>query len=157
MSSEPRPNLAEPKSFSGTFSQGEHSLQLTISIGIDPAGEVEFKFDPMVLSNDTKFILLSWYDKGDDFRYFFFAGVAEDGARFETKHLYFTSLDEISDASGTRMTPTARSRKGELRYKLTKPAEFPVLRMRLKGFENFGSLHGECRLGRLTMSGQLCG
>ena len=104
MPSDPRPNLAEPKPFSGTLSRGEHSLQLTINIGIDPAGEVELKFDPIALSDDTKFILLCG--------------------------------------------------KSELRYKLTTPTERPVLRMRLKGFENFGSLHDECRLGRLVMSGQ---
>src|ERR1700737_25719 len=154
MPSQSRPNLAEPKLFSGAFSQGENSLRLTISIGIDPAGEVEFKFDPIVLSDDTKFILLSWYEKTSEFRYFSFVGVAADGARFSADHLHFTSLGNISDASGTRMTPEARCRKGELRYKLTKPAEFPVLRMQLKGFENLGSLHGECRLGRLAMSGQ---
>ena len=154
MSSESRPDLAEPKLFSGSLSQGEHSLPLTIGIGIDPAGEVEFKFDPIVLSNDTKFILFSWYEKTSEFRYFSFAGVAADGARFSTEHLHFTSLDQISDGSGTRMTPDARCRKGQLRYKLTKPAELPVLRMLLKGFENLGSLHGECRLGRLVMSGQ---
>jgi hypothetical protein len=121
MSSEPRPKLAEPKPFFGVFSQDEHKLQLTIGIGIDPAGEVEFKFDPIVLSDDTKFILLSWYETGDDFRYFSFAGFAEDGARFETDHLHLTSLDKTSDATGTRMTPEARCRKCELRYKLTKP------------------------------------
>ena len=154
MSSEPRPKLAEPKPFSGVLSQDKHRLQLTICIGIDFAGEVEFQFDPIALSDDTKFILLSWYEKGDDFRYFSFAGVAEDGARFETDHLHLTSLDKTSDATGTRMTPEGRCRKSELRYKLTKPAESPVLRMQLKGFENLGSLHCECRLGRLAMSGE---
>jgi hypothetical protein len=154
MSSQSRPNLAESKPFSGTFSQGENSLQLTISVGIDPAAEVEFNFDPIVLSDDTKFILLSWYEKTSKFRYFSFAGVAADGARFTTDHLHFTSLGQTSDASGTRMMPEAHCRKGELRYKLTKPAEFPVLRMRLKGFESLGSLYGECRLGRIGMSGQ---
>lgn len=154
MSSQSRPNLAEAKPFSGTFSQGENSLQLTMSIGIEPTGEVEFKFDPIVLSDDTKFILLSWYKKSDEFQYFSFRGAAADGAKFETDHLHFTSLGKISDASGTRMTPEARCRKAELRYKLTKPAEFPVIRMQLKGFESLGSLHGECRLGRLAMSGQ---
>lgn len=154
MSSQTQPNLAEPKPFSGTFSQGENSLQLTISIGINPAGEVEFKFDPIALSDGTKFILFSWYDKTSEFRYFSFVGAAADGTRFSTDHLHFTSLRENSDASGTRMTPEARCGKGELRYKLTKPAEFPILRMRLKGFESLGPLHGECRLGRIAMSGQ---
>jgi hypothetical protein len=154
MSSEFRPNLAESKPFSGTFSQGEHSLPFTVAIGIDAGGEVEFKFDPILLSDDTKFILLSWYEKTSEFRYFSFAGVAADGAQFTTDQLHFTSLGQTSDASGTRMTPEARCRKGELRYKLTKPAEFPVLRMRLKGLESLGSLYGECRLGRIGMSGQ---
>jgi hypothetical protein len=148
------PNLAEFKSFSGSLSQGEYSLHLTISVGIDPAGEVEFRFDPIVLSDETKFIWLSWYEKTSEFRYFSFAGVAADGAQFRTDHLHFTSLGKTSDASGTRMALEARCRKSELRYKLDKPAEFPVLRVRLKGFENLGSLHGECRLGRLAMSGQ---
>src|SRR6267154_1054509 len=140
MSSERRPKLAEPKPFSGVLSQDKHRLQLTISIGIDFAGEVEFQFDPIALSNDTRFILLSWYDKSDEFRYFSFIGVAADGARFETGHLLFASLAQTSDASGSCMTPEARCRKGELRYKLTKHAESPVLRMQLKGFENLGSL-----------------
>jgi hypothetical protein len=154
MSSRTQPNLAEPKSFVGTFSQGENSLQLTIGVGIDTTGEVELKFDPIALSDDTKFMLLSWYEKTSEFRYFSFTGIAVDGARFETDHLHFTSLDQVSDTSGTRMRPEARCSKSILRYKLTKPAEFPVLRMRLKGFESLGPLHGECRLGRIGMSGQ---
>lgn len=149
-----RPNLAEPKPFSGTLSQGEHNLPLTIHIGINPAGEVEFTFDAIVLTDDTKFILLSWYEKTSEVRYFSFAGVAADGTRFATDHLHLTSLAKISDESGARMTPAARCRKGELRFKLTEPAECPVIRMRLKGFENLGSLHGECQLGRLAMSGE---
>jgi hypothetical protein len=154
MSSKSRPHLAESKPYSGTLSQNTHSLPLTVSIGVDAAGEVTFAFDPIVLSDDTKFILLSWYEKTSEFRYFSFAGIAADGARFKTDHLHFTSLGKFSDASGTRMTPEARCSKSELRYKLAKPAEAPVLRMRLKGFENLGSLHEECRLGHIAMSGQ---
>jgi hypothetical protein len=81
MASQFRPNLAESKPFLGTLSQGAYNLNLTISIGIDAEGEVEFKFDPIPLSNDTKFILLSWYDKSDEVRYYSFVGVSEDGTR----------------------------------------------------------------------------
>jgi hypothetical protein len=154
MSPEPRPKLAEPKSFSGNLAIGADALPLEIWIGVDPSGEVEFEFDPIKLSNDTKFILLSWYQKGDEFRYLSFKGSAEDGSRFETDHLHLSALDKTSDASGTHMRLKARCRKAELRYTLSKPAAFPVLRMRLRGFENLGSLHGECTLGRIAMSGE---
>src|SRR5260221_9156672 len=50
--------------------------------------------------------------------------------------------------------PTAKCDVGLLRYRLKIPAERPALRMRVKGFRNFGSLHEECSLGRVAAQGQ---
>jgi hypothetical protein len=90
-----------------------------------------------------------WHEHRDVVHFSFHAA-AQDGARFETDHLFFSSLGMSPTA---RLTPTARCRKGTLRYALKEPAEHPALRIRLKGFRNFVSLHADCALGRIAMNG----
>lgn len=154
MSSEPRQRLAALKSYPGVLRYGDNQLSLSPRFGIDSSGEVEIELDPVKLSNETKFILLSWYAKGDDYRYFSFSGVAADGGRFETEHLHITSLHQQSDNSGTVMRLEVRCRKATLRFRLSEPVAKPILRLRLKGFENLGSHHATSRLGRVALAGE---
>lgn len=145
--------LAAPKLFSGAFSLGSESIEASATISIDASGKLVFAFAPIPLSAQSRFIMMAWYGGGSDIVHFSFKAIAEDGARFETEHLFFSSLGNTSDAAGTRMTPEARCAKGILRYPLKEPIPLPALRMRLKGFRNFGSLHAECALGRMEMNG----
>jgi hypothetical protein len=145
--------LAEPKLFSGTFSLGVESVDASATISIDSSGELVLKFVPIPLSAQSRFILMAWHDDKSDIVHFSFKAVAEDGARFETEHLFFSSLGTASDAAGARLTPEARCQKAVFRYALKEAVVLPVLRMRLTGFRNFGSLHAECALGRVAMNG----
>ncbi|MEH2482823.1 hypothetical protein V1282_006180 [Nitrobacteraceae bacterium AZCC 2146] len=145
--------LAEPKLFLGTFSLGAESVEASATISIDSSGELIFEFAPIPLSAQSRFILTAWHDDRGDIVHFSFKALSEDGARFETEHLFFSSLGTASDASGTRFTSEARCQKAVLRYTLKEPFPLPALRMRLKGFRNFGSLHAECALGRMEMNG----
>jgi hypothetical protein len=149
----PKP-LAEPKSFVGELSLDHDASAVSFRVGIDANGEIELEFDPISLNNQTKFILLGWDRDRSQITYFSLKGVAEDGTRFETSHLSFTSLGKYSDASGTRMTPDGSCSKAVITYKLMKPAEKPALRVRVKGFKTFGSHHAECVLGKVGISGQ---
>jgi hypothetical protein len=101
----PKP-LAEPKSFVGELSLDHDASAVGFRVGIDANGEIELEFDPIPLNNQTKFILLGWDRDRSQITYFSLKGVAEDGTRFETSHLSFTSLGKYSDASGTPMPPT---------------------------------------------------
>lgn len=146
--------LAEPRSFSGRLSLGDDALPVTVSIGLDSSGELEFEFAPITLTDQSKFILIKWNDDKGRVVHFTLTAGAADGTRFETSDLHFSGVGTNSDASGTRLTLTANCSKGILRFKLTEPAARPALRMRLRGFENLGSLHGECQLGQVALRGQ---
>jgi hypothetical protein len=152
-SPEKKTKLAEPKLFSGTFSLGKDAVEASAVIHIDSSGELVFDFSPIPYTTQSQFILAAWHTESSDIVHFSFKAAAEDGARFETEHLFFSSLGMPSDAGGTRLAPEARCKKGILRYSLKEPFPLPALRMRLKGFRNFGSLHAECALGRVAMNG----
>jgi hypothetical protein len=146
--------LLDLNTFSGLLSLGPDALQVRFRAGIDASGEVELDFDPIPLTNETKFILFGWNREGDGVTHFALSGLAEDSTRFDTDSLHFNTLGESSDASGTRMTPKARCAKAVFSLNLSQPVKSPVLRTRMKGFENFASHHAECALGRVAITGQ---
>jgi hypothetical protein len=153
-SPEKKATLAEPKLFSGTFSLGTHAVDASAVIHIDSSGELVFEFSPIAYTAQSDFISAAWHNESNDIVHFSFKAVAKDGARFETEHLFFSSLGmNTTEDAGTLLTPEARCAKGILRYTLKEPFPQPALRMRLKGFRNFGSLHAECALGRIAMNG----
>ena len=145
--------LTEPKLFSGTFSLGTDTVEASAVIHIDSSGELVFKFSPIHYTAQSQFISVAWHNESSDIEHFSFKAVAEGGARFETDHLFFSSLGMPADGAGTRLIPEARCQKAVLRFALNEPVPLPALRMRLKGFRNFGSLHAECALGRVAMDG----
>src|SRR5882762_6596151 len=131
--------LAEPKLFSGTFALGADAVEASAVIHIDSSGELVFEFSPIPYTAQSDFISGAWHDPSSDVAHFSFKATAEDGARFETDHLFFSSLGMASpEDAGTLLTPKARCAKGTLRYALKEPFPLPALRMRLKGFRNFG-------------------
>lgn len=144
----------EWNSYSGELSLGADTLAVTFRAGADESGEIELEFAPIKLNDAGKFILLKWHDdKNGRMIYFSLSGTSNDGTRFETTHLSFSSLGEFSDASGTRMTPKGRCAKAVLTFKLTNPAEKPVLVVRLRGFKNFRTEPIDCDLGKVHISG----
>jgi hypothetical protein len=145
---------AEFEAFSGHLSLGPEKLPVTVRIGIDAAGALQFEFDTIKLTDASKFVFLSWHTSSSEVTYFGLDASTADGTTFSTERLFFLSLNNRSDASGAWFAPTAKCSMGSLRYRLKTPAERPALRMRLKGFSNFASLHEECRLGHVVAQGQ---
>ena len=133
---------------------GGRKLPVTARIGIDAAGALQFEFEAIKLAEASKFLFLNWHSPSREITYFSLDASTADGTTFSTQRLFFLSLNNRSDASGTWFAPTARCDTGLLRYRLTTRAERPALRMRLKGFKNFGSLHEECGLGHVVAQGQ---
>jgi hypothetical protein len=144
---------AEFENFSGHLSLGPEKLDVKVRIGIDEAGALEFEFDTIKLTEESKFLFVGWHDATREMVYFSLNAATTDGTAFTTERLFFLSLNNRSDESGTWFAPTARCDLGLLRYRLKVHAERPTLRMRLKGFKNFRSLHEECSLGRIVAQG----
>jgi hypothetical protein len=144
---------AELQNFSGHLSLGLEKLPVTVRVGIDAAGALQFEFDTIKLTEESKFLFVSWHSPTREMVYFSLDAATADGTTFSTEHLFFLSLNNRSDASGTWFAPSAKCNQGLLRYRLKVPAERPALRMRLKGFRNFGSPHEECSLGRVAAQG----
>ena len=145
---------AEFETFTGHLSLGPDRLPVTVRIGIDATGALQFEFDTIKLTEESKFLFVSWHSATREMTYFSLDAATADGTTFSTERLFFLTLNNRSDASGTWFAPTAKCDVGLLRYRLKIPAERPALRMRLKGFRNFGSLHEECSLGRIAAQGQ---
>jgi hypothetical protein len=145
---------AELESFTGHLSLGPERLPVTVRIGINAAGTLQLEFDTIKLTDGSRFLFVSWHSTTREMTYFSLDAVTANGTTFSTERLFFLSLNNRSDASGTWFAPTAKCDVGLLRYRLKTPAERPALRMRLKGFRNFGSLHEECSLGHVAAQGQ---
>lgn len=144
----------EWKFYSGELSLGVDTLAVTFRAGANASGEIELEFEPIKLDEESKFIFLKWHDEDKDgMIYFSLSGLAEDGTRFETSHLSFNSLGKFSNASGTTMRPEGRCSKAVITFKLARPAEKPVIQVRIKGFKNFRTEPIDCALGKVHISG----
>lgn len=146
--------LLEFKSYLGNLQAGNDIVPVTYRIRIDEAGEVKFDFDSITLTNETSFIMQRWGGDGARLGHFSLVGKAEDDTEFKTDDLYFTSLAiESHPETGSRMSPVGGCLHAEFRRKLAMPAAKPMLRMRVKGFQNSGRLNSKCRLGMIAMDG----
>ncbi|WP_315773890.1 MULTISPECIES: hypothetical protein [unclassified Bradyrhizobium] len=84
-------------------------MEASATIGIDAFGELTFELTPIPLSPRSGGVLLNWHQEKSAVVCFSFRGLAEDGTRFETEHLFLSSLVTASDqASGERL-PSPRS------------------------------------------------
>jgi hypothetical protein len=95
--------LAEPQLFSGTFSLGADAVEASAVIQIDSSGELVFDFSPIPYTRQSDFISAAWHNESSDVVHFSLKATAENGARFETDHLLFSSLGMPTDATGTRL------------------------------------------------------
>tara|TARA_R110002074_G_scaffold96954_2_gene210533 strand:- start:3815 stop:5131 length:1317 start_codon:yes stop_codon:yes gene_type:complete len=145
--------LFTPKTFSGPLSFIEHSLPLTLQIGIDQTGTVVFTIDPIPLTNESNFILLKSHGNSDRLNNFSLVCKSGDGSEFSTEALHFSSVGIDSGNTGSCIILSAACWTGKLKVKLEKSAPNPVLRMRLKGFESFSTMHGTCKVGHVAGGG----
>ena len=141
-------------SFSGSLDADGNSISLSFSARINHRGEVEFDFDNIPLTQETCFII-TWDDDNSKVNYFSLSGKSADGIEFKTEDLLFNSLGhESSRDKGSWMTLDGSCSRAVFHGKLLEPMPTPVICMRLKGFQNFGSLQQNCKLGTVTMAGK---
>ncbi|WP_333875197.1 hypothetical protein [Methylobacter sp.] len=146
--------LTEFKSFTGHLQAGGDIMPITFLTLIDMSGEVKFDFSAIALTKETSFIMKYWDGEGSRPGYFSLSGKAEDGTEFKTEDLHFISLStESNEETGSRMIPIGGCLRAEFRRKLATPTPKPLLRMYIKGFQNFGQLSSTCCLGRVEMDG----
>lgn len=147
-------NLSEFKSFLGDLQEGCDSVPITFLVRINGAGKVEFDFGAIAVTQETRFILERWDGEGAQVTCFSLSGKAVDGTEFKTEDLYFNSLEnECYKETGHRMKLVGGCSRAEFRRKLVMPTSKPMLRMHVKGFQNFGQLQFECGLGMVVMNG----
>ena len=82
--------LSKFKSFLGNLQAGSDIAPITFRARIDGAGEVEFDFDAIALTQETNFIRERWDGEGSNLGYFSLSGKAEDGTEFKTEDLTAT-------------------------------------------------------------------
>jgi hypothetical protein len=146
-------DLSEPRLFSGTLSQNGNELRLDVRISVDASGEITLGFDPIPLTNESKFLLTDFYHEGSRRTTLRFAGIAPDQTRFETDDLHLNRCSHSLDASGHRVEIAGSCLTAVFHRPLTSPASLPVLQMHLRGFRNFPSHQTTCRLGTVALAG----
>lgn len=147
--------LIEFKSFTGHLHANGSTTALTFSVRIDHAGEVKFDLGTIALTSETKFIMDYWHNEGEKVKCYSLSGNSVDGIEFNTNNLYFNSVGRSSSKeSGSCMNPKGGCSSAEFHRKLSEPISMPIIRMRVKGFQNFGQLKSKCNLGTVTMDGQ---
>ncbi len=147
-------DLMEIKSFSGTLEASGYSTPITFSASISHAGKIIFDFGVIPLTQDTVYIKKQFLKESPKFEDFTLSGTSYDGTEFKTKDLYFTCLnDSWSKKAGSLMRPDGHCRCAELHRTLDEIFPKPLLRIHLKGFQNFHRLTVTCRLGLIVMVG----
>ena len=147
--------LSEFKTYVGNLQARDCNAPLTFQVRLSEAGEVEFEFETIPLTSETKFMLEHWEGDRNSLGQFSLSGIAHDGTEFKTDHLYFNSLKKgWNKETGSRMKPIGGCTYAEFRRLVSQPVSAPMIRMHLKGFQNFRQLRTSCRLGIVSMSGQ---
>ncbi len=147
--------LSEFKTYVGNLQARNCIASLTFQVRLSEAGEVEFEFETIPLTSETKFMLEHWEGDRNSLGQFSLSGIADDGTEFKTDNLYFNSLKTgWNKEAGSRMKPVGGCSYAEFRRQLSPPALAPMMRMHLKGFQNFHQLRTSCHLGTVSMAGQ---
>lgn len=147
------PGLSEFISFAGHLKASDCITPVTFSTRIGHSGEVEFQFGTIALSQETSFIMKYWKHECSTLNCFYLSGKSANGIEFVTTTLQFNSLRRESSKEGTCMSPIGGCSQAEFRRKLLEPVSKPIIRMHVKGFQNFRQLSSKCNLGSVSMDG----
>jgi hypothetical protein len=146
--------LSEFKSFSGFLQSNACSVPLAFRVRINHFGEVEFDFGKIALTQDTWFIMTNWNSESSKLSCFSLSGKSEDGTEFKTENLQFTSPNrESCEENGNCMSPSGSCLRAEFHRKLQESVPNPIIRIHVKGFQNFRQLTTKSSLGTITMGG----
>jgi hypothetical protein len=144
--------LRQFKSFSGTISAVANITPVTFRVQIEASGEVALDFDEIQISQETIYLLEHWEGSSSELGNFFLAGVADDGAKFNTESLTLNSLNHTQNSSC--MKPVGTCSQAVIFQRLHQLAVKPTVRVHLKGFKSFRSLILKSEIGTTTMGGQ---
>jgi hypothetical protein len=151
-------DLMEIKSFSGTLEASGYSTPITFSASISHAGKIIFDFDVIPLTPETAYIQKLFHKESPespDFTDFTLSGKSEDGTEFTTKNLFFEHLSQNPpwfDADDY-LKLVCKCDEAVFHRTLDNPAQKPLLRIRLKGFESCSQLRATSPLGTIVMNG----
>jgi hypothetical protein len=149
-------DLRTVKRFIGTLSEGEHSIPARFKTRIGPDGEVALDLHAFRITRSSWFVRERFLAEGSELAEFELKGIAADGLRFESDSLSFTSLGERW--SGVHhhhwSKPRGECAKAQFFRTIDPPRRRPILKLHMKGFECFRSLHAECPLGAIEVAGQ---
>lgn len=148
------PGLSEFISFTGDLQAGDCITHVTFSTRIGCSGEIEFQFGTIALTKENSFIMEYWNHECSALICFSLSGKSADGIEFATNTLYFNSLGQESSKEGTYLNPFGTCSQAEFRRKLLEPVPCPIIRMYVKGFQNFSPLSSKCDLGTVYMNGK---
>lgn len=147
--------LSEFKTFSGQLQANGCEITLSFSARIDQTGEVEFDFVPFALTNNSTFIMDHWYSERSKVICYSLYGRSEDGFDFKTDNLFFSSLGHSSSKeTGSLINPKGRCSSAKFSRKLSETVSKPIIRLYVKGFQNFHQLKSNCHLGTVKMYGK---
>lgn len=146
-------DLSAPRAFTGTLTHDGDELALGARIHIDDSGEIVFAFDPVPHSESSHFLLTTFHEPVSRVPMFHYSGGAPDGTRFSTEDFHLVRCPIDSDESGTRLLIEGGCATGVFHRPLLEPSPRPLLRMHLRGFENYPSHEATCRLGTIVVSG----
>jgi hypothetical protein len=146
-------DLSQIRVFTGTLARAADELALDARIRIDETGEIVFAFDPIPYSDSSHFLLATFHERGSRIPTLRFSGIAPDGTRFSTDDFHLLRCPIKSDESGTRLPIEGTCATGVFHRPLLEPAPRPLLRMHLRGFENYPSHETTWRLGTVGIVG----
>jgi hypothetical protein len=144
--------LRKFKSFSGTICAAANVTPVTFRVRIEVSGEVALDIDEIRIAQETIYIMEHWEGSSSELGNFFLAGVADDGAKFDTVSLTLNSLNHTQN--GSCMKPVGTCSQAVIRQQLHQSALKPTVRVHLKGFKSFRSLVLKSEIGTTAMGGQ---
>jgi hypothetical protein len=138
--------------FSGILSAEDHAWPVQLQARVNPEGEIEFAFSPIVRTSQT--VAISHLFQRPTGRPIPFHLVADgaDGTHFNGEHLILTGLTSDTADGVDTVLPRMTCLKGvfsKARPGIDRPAVYRPLR----GFECWRPVTVTCRLGEITIAG----
>src|SRR5450432_4112260 len=107
--------LSAPRLFRCTLSLDAAKAAVSVRIHVDASGEVCFAFEPVPLTNESRFLLNAWNDSSSRPRRFQLSGNDDEGIQFETDRFHVNGANLRSDESSADIALSGSCLMGEFR------------------------------------------
>src|SRR5690349_8017521 len=95
--------LAQPRHFAGELSYESDRCAVTALIHVDESGEVVFALDPLVYTNESRFLFQLHHSDSEVGARLRFSAEAPEGIQFETPDFHMAQCALDAGESGTRL------------------------------------------------------